>query len=150
MQTGQIIRELRLRAGLSQDELADKLFVSRFLVSKWENDVRRPGREYIEQIAGLFSVKPGDITDISLIEELSEFLPAERNISEESLKQKVNSFLESLNERERNIFIMRYYYMTDIPELCSAYGMKSNAVYTSLSRTKAKLKEMLRSDTFEK
>ena len=35
METKDVIRELRTKAGLSQDELAEKLFVTRQAVSRW-------------------------------------------------------------------------------------------------------------------
>ena len=39
MDTKQVIFELRTQMGLSQDELAEKVFVSRQAVSRWENGV---------------------------------------------------------------------------------------------------------------
>ena len=37
METKDMIRELRTKKGLSQDELAEKVFVTRQAVSRWEN-----------------------------------------------------------------------------------------------------------------
>ena len=37
MDTKQVILELRTQKGMSQDELAEKVFVSRQAVSRWEN-----------------------------------------------------------------------------------------------------------------
>ena len=39
METKDIILELRIKNGLSQDELAEKVFVTRQAVSHWENGV---------------------------------------------------------------------------------------------------------------
>lgn len=39
METKEVIRELRAKAGLSQEELAEKVFVTRQAVSRWENGV---------------------------------------------------------------------------------------------------------------
>ena len=39
METKDMIRELRTKKGLSQDELAEKVFVTRQAVSRWENGV---------------------------------------------------------------------------------------------------------------
>ena len=39
METKDMIREFRTKKGLSQDELAEKVFVTRQAVSRWENGV---------------------------------------------------------------------------------------------------------------
>lgn len=51
---GKNIRELRLRAGLSQDELAERLFVTRQTVSNYENGRTRPDVEQILHLAEIF------------------------------------------------------------------------------------------------
>ena len=45
METKDMIRELRTKKGLSQDELAEKVFVSRQAVSRWENGETTPNTE---------------------------------------------------------------------------------------------------------
>ena len=42
MDTKDMIRRLRTEKGLSQDELAEKLFVTRQAVSRWENGETTP------------------------------------------------------------------------------------------------------------
>ena len=39
METKDVIRELRTKKGLSQDELAEKIHITRQAVSRWENGV---------------------------------------------------------------------------------------------------------------
>ena len=58
MQTGQIIAKQRTQMGLSQVQLADSLFVSRDLVSKWETGKRFPEYKLVLEMAELFCVDP--------------------------------------------------------------------------------------------
>lgn len=54
--TGKIIAELRKEKGMSQEELADVLFVTRQAISKWESDAGSPGIDNLERIADYFNV----------------------------------------------------------------------------------------------
>lgn len=56
METKDIILELRTRNGLSQEELAEKIFVTRQAVSRWENGETIPNTETLKLLSGLFDV----------------------------------------------------------------------------------------------
>lgn len=56
METKTIIYELRTKNGMSQDELAEKLFVTRQAVSRWENGETVPNTETLKLLSGLFDV----------------------------------------------------------------------------------------------
>lgn len=56
MDTKDMIRRLRTERGLSQDELAEKLFVTRQAVSRWENGETTPNTETLKQLSRLFDV----------------------------------------------------------------------------------------------
>jgi transcriptional regulator with XRE-family HTH domain len=56
VKVGKRISELRRGAGLSQDELAEKLFVTRQAVSKWENGMSVPSIDILSDICRMFSV----------------------------------------------------------------------------------------------
>ena len=56
MDTKDIIYELRTKKGLSQDELAQKVFVTRQAVSRWENGETVPNTETLKLLSGLFGV----------------------------------------------------------------------------------------------
>ena len=56
METGNILYELRTKNGLSQDELAQKLFVTRQAVPRWENGETVPNTETLKLLSRLFDV----------------------------------------------------------------------------------------------
>lgn len=56
MDTKDIILELRNQKGLSQDELAEKVFVTRQAVSRWENGETTPNIETLKLLSKLFDV----------------------------------------------------------------------------------------------
>ena len=56
METKDIILELRTKKGLSQDELAEKVFVTRQAVSRWENGETIPNTETLKLLSELFDV----------------------------------------------------------------------------------------------
>ena len=56
MDTKKIIYELRTKNGMSQDELAEKVFVTRQAVSRWENGETVPNTETLKRLSGIFDV----------------------------------------------------------------------------------------------
>ena len=56
MDSKDILFELRTRNGLSQDELAEKVFVTRQAVSRWENGETVPSTETLKLLSKLFNV----------------------------------------------------------------------------------------------
>ena len=56
MELGKQIRELRNKHHMNQDELAEKLFVTRQTVSNWENDKSYPDIQSLLLLSNLFEV----------------------------------------------------------------------------------------------
>ena len=56
MDTKNIIYDLRTKNGLSQDELAEKVFVTRQAVSRWETGETVPNTETLKLLSSLFDV----------------------------------------------------------------------------------------------
>lgn len=56
MNTKEIIYELRTKNGMSQDELAQKVFVTRQAVSRWENGETVPNTDTLKLLSKLFDV----------------------------------------------------------------------------------------------
>ena len=56
METKDILHSLRTQKGLSQDELAEKVFVTRQAVSRWENGETTPNVETLKLLSAFFDV----------------------------------------------------------------------------------------------
>ena len=56
MDTKDVIHHLRTQQGLSQDQLAEKVFVTRQAVSRWETGKTTPNTETLKLLSQLFSV----------------------------------------------------------------------------------------------
>ena len=56
METKDVVYKLRTQNGLSQDELAQKVFVTRQAVSRWENGETVPGTDTLKLLSRLFGV----------------------------------------------------------------------------------------------
>lgn len=82
MEFNEKLQELRKQKGLTQEELAQALFVSRAAVSKWESGRGYPNIESLKAISKIFSVT------------VDELLSGEEllTISEESARKKENHF----------------------------------------------------------
>lgn len=56
MSTKNVFYDLRMKKGLTQDELAEKVFVTRQAVSRWENGETVPNTETLKLLSGLYNV----------------------------------------------------------------------------------------------
>ena len=56
MEFNEKIQELRKSRGLTQEELAEALFVSRTAISKWESGRGYPNIDSLKQISNYFSI----------------------------------------------------------------------------------------------
>ena len=53
---GEKLKKLRLKAGLTQKQLADKLWLSKATVSYYEQSLRYPSPEMLVKLSGVFHV----------------------------------------------------------------------------------------------
>lgn len=143
--TGQTIQALRQQAQMTQEQLAERLFVSRELVSKWELGQRKPDIRLLREMAALFSVEIDVLADTDpFAGELSSCLPPDMALSEAEFAALLADFLAALSERDRNVFLRRYYYLETPAEIGKAFDVKENHVRSILSRTRKKLKKYLK------
>ncbi len=65
MELGKKIRQLRFKAGLTQEQLAEKLGIGAQSVSKWENAVAMPDITTLPMLAEIFGVTIDDMFDLT-------------------------------------------------------------------------------------
>lgn len=142
------ILELRTANALSQEELAERLFVSRHLVSKWERGERNPDYPMIETIAGLFGVPVERLVDRRdlVFRELGDCLGNGVQLDETRLTEYLNRFLSRLPRRTADIFLNRYYLLKTTAEIADKYGIGENHVRSILSKTRKRLKKALKEE----
>lgn len=76
MEIGRQIKKYRLQSGLSQDELAEKIFVTRQTISNWENDKNYPDIKSLLLLSSLFDISL-DILVKGDLEEMKEQIQTE-------------------------------------------------------------------------
>ena len=82
-----------------------------------------------------------------LLGELGDCLPApgtpERQMEEQETARLLSAFLRRLSPEARKMFLRRYWYGESLAEIAAALGCREGKVKSSLSRTRAKLKDYL-------
>ena len=71
MELGKKIRQLRFKAGWTQEQLADKLGIGPQSVSKWENAVAMPDISTLPLLAEIFGVSIDELFDLSTEQRLN-------------------------------------------------------------------------------
>lgn len=86
------------------------------------------------------------------LEELSECLSSgetpEEKVLAEQLGASINTFLKAQKDRERNVFIRRYYFMETAKEIGDKYSLSESNVLMILSRMRKKLKSFLQEEGY--
>ena len=72
MELNKKLQELRKSKGMTQEELAEVLYVSRTAISKWESGRGTPSIESLKQISAFFSVSIDDLLSAEKILSLAE------------------------------------------------------------------------------
>lgn len=93
MEIGKQIKRYRMEMGLSQEELSEKVFVSRQSISNWENNKNYPDMKSLLLLSSIFNVSL-DILVKGDLEDMKEQIKAE-DISEKEVSKFNN---------DRNIF----------------------------------------------
>ncbi len=100
----------------------------------------------------LYTVKRGGAAVELALDELAECLPAsgtpEETVETRELGERINRFLADLPERERRVFVRRYYFTDSTAEIASRFGLRENTVLAILSRMRKKLRIYLQKEGY--
>ena len=87
------------------------------------------------------------------LDELSEVVSGgdtpEGALDRQAFRAALDSFLHSLPERNRNLFLRRYWYLDSVEALAKRYSMSRTQVTTTLHRLRQKLRVHLEQEGFE-
>lgn len=91
--------------------------------------------------------KRGGGTIEVVLSELEQCIPAGGDAADEvelrELQRRITRFVEELPERERNIFLRRYFYTESVQGIAKRYHLTPNNVSVILNRTRTGLKTQL-------
>ncbi len=131
MELGKKIRQLRLKAGLTQEQLAEKVGVVPQSVSKWENAAAMPDITALPMLAEVFGVTIDDLFDLTVEQRLNRIenrmdmkddLPQDVYLEyEEFLKDQLNS--EEHKKRATELIAYLYWHrMQGFARLAASYA----------------------------
>ena len=95
MTLGQKLKDIRKRLGLSQEQLAEIMNVSRQAITKWENDVGLPDVSNLQELSKVFSV-----TVDYLLNDKNQLptLNMRKKLDKDKYKNKITLYSEVLKE----------------------------------------------------
>ena len=87
------------------------------------------------------------------LDELDDCLPASPTVEEEieatDLGKLLSTYLEGLTDRDRLIFVCRYYYADKVSEIASLTGMNERTVFRALETIRNGLREKLEKEGYK-
>ncbi|MBD5134639.1 MAG: helix-turn-helix transcriptional regulator [Lachnospiraceae bacterium] len=107
MTLGEKLKSARKSAGITQEQLSEKLLVSRQAVTKWESDKGMPDIENLKQLSKLLNVSidylldSGETIDLSVIRE-------EINLDDYDYKRKLSGRLVKKTGKKDMIVMAKY------------------------------------------
>lgn len=98
------------------------------------------------------AVKRGAGQTTVVLDELSECIASDEDVQtaveQGELTVKLNQFLAELPDETRDIFVQRYWYMREIPQIADEFHCSEARVYKLIQRTRAKLQIFLQKEGF--
>ena len=103
MELGKKIKQLRFKAGLTQEQLAEKLGIGAQSVSKWENAVAMPDITALPLLAEIFGVSIDDLFDLTTEQRLNRIenrMDAEEELPEDIFREYEDFLKAELNDEK--------------------------------------------------
>ncbi|MBE6608091.1 MAG: RNA polymerase sigma factor [Ruminococcaceae bacterium] len=86
------------------------------------------------------------------LSELENCISSRADVQEEydtkELGEAIGRFLRTISERDRDVFVARYYFVTEVEEISEKLGIDVKQVWNILSRTRKKLKDFLEKEGY--
>lgn len=103
MSFGKRLKNLRIEKNLTQQQLAEKLNVSKANISKYESDIIEPNINLINQISKLFDVSSDYLLGITIIKKPIDTLASHSIEGYENLNDEDRQYIDDLiNRLNRN------------------------------------------------
>lgn len=106
----------------------------------------------IDRLRSRLRRKRGGDTVMVALDELAECVSDGRDLQTElehrELAQAIDRFLDTLPDRERRVFLRRYWYLDDIAAIASRFGFTQSKVKSMLHRTRNKLRSHLQGEGY--
>lgn len=126
------LKELRMDAHLTQQELADAVFVSRTLVSKWESGDRFPNGESVKLLCRLFAVSEEELLCLQGAQTAS--LESD-GICPESQQMKDDGSVRCAREKKRGMRRSKFY-----ASVCNIFSLSLVALFVATLVEKYRLR----------
>ena len=79
---------------------------------------------------------------------ISSYSDAQEDYAVKELGEAIGRFLRTLSERDRDIFVAKYYFVSSVDEISEKLGLSSKYVWNILARTRIKLKNFLEKEGY--
>ena len=110
MEIGKQIKKYRTELGLSQEEFADKIFVTRQSVSNWENDKNYPDINSLVLMAEIFGVS------------LDSLVKGDIEKMQEEIKKEDIEYFNKANRRLTLAFVWDFFMLVPMIKLFKIWG----------------------------
>ena len=126
--TGAFLKELRKEKNMTQEQLAERLFVAGRTVSRWETGSNLPDLDILIELADLFEV------------DIRELIDGERKVTKDKTADDTLKKVAEYAENEKKLLARRMLRMTGVSTICLLVYIVIQ--YTGLVQSMEKLQQI--------